>query len=146
MNGVGQFFWQKGVQYFKGEYKDDMKHGKGTIQWSLTRRFRGDWAYGLRHGYGELIEINQIEEQKILPEQQINNSMLGNLFKREVQKKAKVVVTGGVFDKDKLKETYFTKQFTIDTDIGKIIKEQNKMVCFVKGIRYEEEDFDYGKK
>jgi hypothetical protein len=36
--------------------------------------------------------------------------MLGNLFKKEIQKKkAKVVVTGGVFDKDKLKETYFTK-------------------------------------
>jgi len=36
-----------------------MKHGKGEMIWSFTRRYRGSWAYSLRHGYGELIEISK---------------------------------------------------------------------------------------
>lgn len=27
--------------------------------WSLSKRFRGNFAYGFRHGYGELIEIQR---------------------------------------------------------------------------------------
>jgi hypothetical protein len=30
--------------------------------WSIDKRFRGSWAYGMRHGYGEFIEIDSRKE------------------------------------------------------------------------------------
>ena len=38
---------------------NDLKHGKGIMIWNVERRYRGDWAFGLRHGYGEAIEIDE---------------------------------------------------------------------------------------
>lgn len=62
MDGYGQFFWHNGGYYYEGEYKDDLKHGKGTMMWGLTKRYRGTWALGFRHGYGELITIQTIKK------------------------------------------------------------------------------------
>jgi len=25
--------------------------------WTISKRYRGSWAFGVRHGYGELIEL-----------------------------------------------------------------------------------------
>lgn len=32
--------------------------------WGLEKRFRGSWAYGLRHGYGELIEVVEASKKR----------------------------------------------------------------------------------
>ena len=32
------------------------------MYWNLTKRYRGSWAFGLRHGYGELISIDKLIE------------------------------------------------------------------------------------
>lgn len=29
------------------------------MTWSPEKRYRGDWAFGMRHGYGQSIEINR---------------------------------------------------------------------------------------
>lgn len=42
---------------YQGEYKNDERFGKGIMVWSECRRYRGSWAYGMRHGYGESIEL-----------------------------------------------------------------------------------------
>ena len=59
MHGNGQFYWQKEGQFYVGEYENDVKHGKGTMYWNLTKRYRGMWHFGVRHGYGELISIDK---------------------------------------------------------------------------------------
>ncbi len=30
------------------------------MYWGLTKRYRGTWALGFRHGYGQLISIESI--------------------------------------------------------------------------------------
>lgn len=107
MNGFGQFFWQKSAIYYKGQYENDLKHGKGVIQWGLSRRYRGDWAYGLRHGYGELISIDPIDEdenvnaQEEKKQQGIFDSFMGAV-KSKPAKKALVTVIGGTFIQDRI--------------------------------------------
>jgi hypothetical protein len=51
MEGVGKFYWKEGYSYY-GEYKNDLKHGKGEMKWDPYKRHRGNWAFGKKHGYG----------------------------------------------------------------------------------------------
>lgn len=45
MNGEGEFYWPDGRRY-KGEYKDDKKHGFGIFYWNDNRRYEGEWKDG----------------------------------------------------------------------------------------------------
>lgn len=51
MEGLGQFIWPNGAA-FEGKYLDDEKHGPGIMIWSSFKRYRGNWAFGFKHGYG----------------------------------------------------------------------------------------------
>lgn len=51
MDGVGVYTWQDGRQY-RGEYKDDKKHGYGVYTWSDGRTYAGYWCRGKQHGLG----------------------------------------------------------------------------------------------
>lgn len=45
MNGKGEFYWPDG-RIFKGEYRDDKKHGPGIFTWSDKRELKGIWREG----------------------------------------------------------------------------------------------------
>ena len=51
MDGIGVYTWQDGRQY-RGEYKDDKKHGFGIYTWSDGRMYSGHWCRGKQHGLG----------------------------------------------------------------------------------------------
>ena len=51
MDGIGVYTWQDGRQY-RGEYKDDKKHGYGVYTWSDGRTYSGHWCRGKQHGLG----------------------------------------------------------------------------------------------
>ena len=51
MDGMGVYTWQDGRQY-RGEYKDDKKHGFGIYTWSDGRTYAGYWWRGKQHGLG----------------------------------------------------------------------------------------------
>ena len=113
MHGLGQFYWQKGGYYYLGEYKEDKKHGKGIMFWGLTKRYRGEWYEGYRHGYGELISI---EKSYTSGKEEVNqdDDPLGGLGLSKIiadrmaevgelpTDKAAVVIMGALFNKDKI--------------------------------------------
>ncbi|XP_049762928.1 MORN repeat-containing protein 3-like [Schistocerca cancellata] len=37
---------------YKGEWKNNERHGKGIFLETSGKRYEGDWEHGLRHGYG----------------------------------------------------------------------------------------------
>ncbi|XP_049947361.1 MORN repeat-containing protein 3-like [Schistocerca serialis cubense] len=37
---------------YKGEWKNNKRHGKGIFLETSGKRYEGDWEHGLRHGYG----------------------------------------------------------------------------------------------
>jgi hypothetical protein len=45
MDGVGIYTWSDGRVY-KGEYKDDKKHGYGEYSWADGRVYCGFWSKG----------------------------------------------------------------------------------------------------
>ena len=51
MDGIGVYTWQDGRSY-RGEYKDDKKHGFGIYTWSDGRLYSGHWCRGKQHGLG----------------------------------------------------------------------------------------------
>lgn len=55
-NGTrGKIFLKDGV--YKGDWLDDMKHGKGFFEWANGAIYSGDWAWNRRHGHGVFTEI-----------------------------------------------------------------------------------------
>jgi hypothetical protein len=42
MNGEGRLTWADGKLY-KGQWKDDKKHGYGEYLWDDGRKHRGEW-------------------------------------------------------------------------------------------------------
>ncbi len=54
MDGYGEYMWPNNVSY-KGHYKNNQRHGNGIMQWNIYKMWRGSWAFGFRHGYGETI-------------------------------------------------------------------------------------------
>jgi hypothetical protein len=48
---LGNKLWQTG-QVYKGEWKNNKKHGYGIQVWSNGNKYEGDWANGLREGHG----------------------------------------------------------------------------------------------
>ena len=51
MEGMGIYTWQDGRMY-KGQYKDDKKHGYGVYSWADQRLYQGMWFKGKQHGLG----------------------------------------------------------------------------------------------
>jgi len=45
MDGKGEFIWVDGRVY-KGEYKNDKKHGYGEFHWADGRIYKGNWKNG----------------------------------------------------------------------------------------------------
>lgn len=45
MNGKGVFKWKTG-RYYKGEYKDDLKHGYGELYSINGKVYKGNWDNG----------------------------------------------------------------------------------------------------
>lgn len=43
--------WKEGDAY-RGEWKDNKKHGFGIKLWANGNKYEGDWQRGLRHGHG----------------------------------------------------------------------------------------------
>lgn len=56
MDGKGLFKWKNGIKY-EGEYKQDMRHGEGTIYYPSVdhKRFQGSFENGFQHGQGRVI-------------------------------------------------------------------------------------------
>lgn len=46
MHGEGLFTWADSGKVYRGEYRDDKKHGYGEISWPDGRRYAGQWANG----------------------------------------------------------------------------------------------------
>lgn len=72
---------------YQGYYSNDVRHGKGLMIWDVRRRYRGDWAYGVRHGYGEAIEVDE---------------------------NWNLVVKGAIWEQDKIKEIKFEKRIRLE--------------------------------
>ena len=51
MSGSGIYKWNDG-RVFKGQYKDDKKHGYGVYTWADERQYCGYWYMGKQHGIG----------------------------------------------------------------------------------------------
>jgi hypothetical protein len=77
-----------------------MKHGKGEMVWSLSKRFRGSWLYSLRHGYGELIEVQKNEEKT-------NDSQVPYY----------VHVKGALWNKDRIEKEFFDVVLPLNYDL-----------------------------
>lgn len=45
---------------FKGFFKDDLKDGKGELEFESGEKFEGEFQAGQKHGPGKTIGINQI--------------------------------------------------------------------------------------
>ena len=59
MNGQGTYIYQDGDKY-EGEWRDDKRHGKGTVTYrgtdgSIVEQYQGEWAEGKMHGYGRYV-------------------------------------------------------------------------------------------
>lgn len=42
MDGKGTFHWSNQSKYI-GEYKDDLKHGYGVLNWENGKSYKGNW-------------------------------------------------------------------------------------------------------
>lgn len=51
-NGYGVGVFETGSVY-KGQWKDNYRHGKGNFTWSDKEFYEGEFVKGKRHGYGE---------------------------------------------------------------------------------------------
>ena len=52
-----------------------------------------------------------------------------------------ITITGAIFNKDKIHQELWTKTEKIPMYLDKVRKAEKKMECFVKGIRFNEEEF-----
>ena len=48
---------QEGDEY-QGEFKDDLRDGKGIHKWSDGKIYNGEWNNGLKHGQGKMVLID----------------------------------------------------------------------------------------
>ncbi|XP_037092652.1 MORN repeat-containing protein 3-like isoform X2 [Pollicipes pollicipes] len=42
---------------YKGDWNNDLKHGKGVFEWKSGAIYSGDWAWDHRHGHGVYTEL-----------------------------------------------------------------------------------------
>ncbi len=63
-HGRGVYTWLDGRKY-TGHYQNDCKHGYGEFEWANGRRFEGHWAYGKQHGFGRYYEPRKEEVKQL---------------------------------------------------------------------------------
>jgi hypothetical protein len=51
-NGQGTGVWEKSGGVYKGEWKDNIRHGSGEYTWSDGERYTGEWNNDLKEGKG----------------------------------------------------------------------------------------------
>nr|XP_012138500.1 PREDICTED: radial spoke head 10 homolog B-like [Megachile rotundata] len=54
MDGVGLRTYAKGSCYH-GQWRNGLRHGRGTMVWTYGNVYRGEWKCGSMHGYGEYV-------------------------------------------------------------------------------------------
>lgn len=54
-HGKGSFEWAEGERYV-GEFIEDEREGKGTYYWPSGERYEGEWENSMRNGYGILYD------------------------------------------------------------------------------------------
>lgn len=50
--------WDDGCKY-DGDWKDDVRHGKGTFEYTNGDKYEGDWADDIQHGKGTYFSIQE---------------------------------------------------------------------------------------
>lgn len=50
-NGGGVGIWPSGSIY-RGQWKDNLRHGEGTFKWADDEKYEGEYVEGKREGYG----------------------------------------------------------------------------------------------
>lgn len=51
--------WDDGCKY-DGDWKDDVRHGKGVFEYTNGDKYEGDWADDIQHGKGTYFSIREI--------------------------------------------------------------------------------------
>jgi hypothetical protein len=54
-HGKGLFEWADGVKY-DGDYRDDKRHGEGVYTWPSGEKYTGEWRNDMREGNGVLYD------------------------------------------------------------------------------------------
>ena len=49
--------WADGARY-SGEFRDGLRHGRGTFEWDDGCRYEGEWAQDARHGCGTFVSAH----------------------------------------------------------------------------------------
>ena len=57
MNGQGEMLYEDG-RFYKGEFQNDKKHGKGILFLPNGRKIEGTWILGKQEGQGKYINKN----------------------------------------------------------------------------------------
>ena len=55
--GNGKYIWKDG-EYYIGQWKNGLSHGKGTVCYSNGDKYEGDWVNDKREGNGKYIRKN----------------------------------------------------------------------------------------
>lgn len=90
--GVG-LFWESGSLY-KGDWKDNMRHGRGIFQWKDGERYEGEYRNDRREGYG----VYHWKNGERYEGQWLNDMRHGNGTLYDKNNKVKI---SGLWDKDK---------------------------------------------
>lgn len=56
-HGLGVYTWADGEQY-EGEFKEDKREGKGSYTWPSGERYEGNWKNNQRYGQGTLYDLD----------------------------------------------------------------------------------------
>ncbi|TGZ74535.1 hypothetical protein CRM22_000882 [Opisthorchis felineus] len=63
-DGLRHTVYQVNGDQYRGEWKNNKRHGRGTYKWSKTGvLYEGDWEDGKRSGYGVLSVFNSVGKQ-----------------------------------------------------------------------------------
>lgn len=54
-SGVGRFTWTEKKEYYEGEFKQNMMHGKGKMQYSDGSYYIGQFVFNSRDGLGKMV-------------------------------------------------------------------------------------------
>ncbi|KRX01292.1 hypothetical protein PPERSA_11739 [Pseudocohnilembus persalinus] len=73
LNGIGQYSKNKGKEQYKGEFKDNLKQGKGELIVQDIYKYTGDFSHDKINGHGECEWLNK----KIYTGKWVNNQMHG---------------------------------------------------------------------
>lgn len=115
-----------GSTTYYGEVKDGVPHGKGTIKWSSSKQYSGDFVNGKREGTGKYINeyVSEGERHKVVysgswKQDQMNGE--GKLTEKVTQEDGTVrwhELQTGTFKNGKLQKGYEVIQALADPDFS----------------------------